>query len=76
MDPVGRKTIQDGNFEKIEAVIESAEDNGSRTFNQDLFQLVKKGLINKEDALNHSPSPRQLEMNLRGIFLSSGAIID
>lgn len=76
LDPVGRKTIQEGNFEKIEAVIESSEDNGSKTFNQDLFQLVKKGLINKEDALMHSPNPRQLEMNLRGIFLSSGAIID
>ena len=43
LDALGRKTIQDGKFEKIEAVIEASEDNGSKTFNQDLFRLVKGG---------------------------------
>ena len=75
LDALGRKTIQDGHFEKIEAVIEASEDNGSKTFNQDLFRLVKAGLISKEDAINNSPNPRQLEMNLKGIFLSSGGIV-
>ena len=75
LDPVGRKTIREGNFDKIEAVVEAAEDNGSRTFNQDFYRLLKAGLISKEDALNHSSNPRQLEMNLKGIFLSSGAIV-
>ena len=76
LDALGRKTIQDGNFEKIEAVIEASEDNGSKTFNQDLFRLVKGGLISKADAIDNSPNPRQLEMNLKGIFLSSGGIIN
>ena len=76
LDALGRKTIQDGKFEKIEAVIEASEDNGSKTFNQDLFRLVKGGLISKADAIDHSPNPRQLEMNLKGIFLSSGGIIN
>lgn len=75
LDALGRKTIQDGHFEKIEAVIEASEDNGSKTFNQDLFRLVKGGLISKDDAINNSPNPRQLEMNLKGIFLSSGGIV-
>ena len=76
LDALGRKTIQDGKFEKIEAVIEASEDNGSKTFNQDLFRLVKAGVISKDDAIDHSPNPRQLEMNLKGIFLSSGGIIN
>ncbi|MDB2682432.1 PilT/PilU family type 4a pilus ATPase [Opitutales bacterium] len=76
LDALGRKTIQNGIFEKIEAIIEATVENGSKTFNQDLFQLVKKGLIAKADALNHSPNPRQLEMNLKGIFLSGGAIVN
>lgn len=75
LDSLARKTIAEGNFEKIEAVIEANEDNGSKSFNQDLYRLVKAGKISKEDALNSSPNPRQLEMNLKGIFLSSGGIV-
>lgn len=75
LDSLARKTIMEGDFEKIEAVIEANEDNGSKTFNQDLFRLVKAGKVSKEDALANSPNPRQLEMNLKGIFLSSGGIV-
>lgn len=75
VDALGRKTIIDGDFQKIEAVLEASEGIGSKTFNQDLFHLVKAGKITKEDALNSSPNPRQLEMNLKGIFLSSGGIV-
>ena len=76
LDGLARKTIMEGDFEKIESVIEANEDNGSKTFNQDLFRLVKVGKITKEDAMNSSPNPRQLEMNLKGIFLSSGGIVN
>lgn len=75
LDSLARKTIMEGNFEKIEAVIEANEDNGSKTFNQDLYRLVKDGKVSKDDALKFSPNPRQLEMNLKGIFLSSGGIV-
>ncbi len=75
LDSLARKTIMEGKFEKIEAVIEANEDNGSKTFNQDLFRLVKDGNVSKDDALRFSPNPRQLEMNLKGIFLSSGGIV-
>lgn len=75
VDALARKTITEGIFEKIEAVIEANEDNGSKTFNQDLFRLVKEGKVSRQDALKFSPNPRQLEMNLKGIFLSSGGIV-
>lgn len=75
IDALARKTIQDGRFEKIEAVIEAGEDNGSKTFNQDLYRLVKNGQVSKADVIKASPNPRQLEMNLKGIFLSTGGIV-
>jgi len=75
LDSLARKTIMEGDFQKIEAVIEAGEDNGSKTFNQDLFRLVKEGKVTREDALSNSPNPRQLEMNLKGIFLSTGGIV-
>lgn len=76
LDSLARKTIIDGQFEKLEAVIEAGEDNGSKTFNQDLYRLVKEGKVTKENAIASSPNPRQLEMNLKGIFLSSGGIVN
>lgn len=75
VDSLAAKTIMDGNFEKLEAVVEANDDNGSKTFNQDLYRLVKDGKITKESALANSPNPRQLEMNLKGIFLSTGGIV-
>jgi twitching motility protein PilT len=75
LDSLARKTIIEGDFDKIEAVIEANEDNGSKTFNQDLYRLVKDGKVTKENALSNSPNPSQLEMNLKGIFLSSGGIV-
>ena len=69
-------TAMEGDFEKLEAVIEANEDNGSKTFNQDLYRLVKAGKITKESAMANSPNSRQLEMNLKGIFLSSGGIVN
>ncbi|MGB0416505.1 MAG: type IV pilus twitching motility protein PilT [Coraliomargarita sp.] len=75
VDALARKTIQEGKFEKIEAVIEAGEDNGSKTFNQDLYRLVKNGEVSRADAIKASPNPRQLEMNLKGIFLSTGGIV-
>ena len=75
-DSLARKMIVEGDFEKLEAVIEANEDNGSKTFNQDLYRLVNEGKVAKKDALENSPNPKKLEMNLKGIFLSSGGIIN
>jgi len=75
VDGLARSVIGDGAFEKIPAVIEAGKESGSRTFNQDLFRLVKAGRITKKVALENSPNPKALEMNLKGIFLSSGGLV-
>jgi Tfp pilus assembly ATPase PilU len=45
------------------------------SFNQCLLKLAKNGDITEETALKFSDTPQQLQMNLKGIFLSSGGII-
>ena len=75
VDTLARTIIQDGRFEKIPAVIEAGKDTGSRSFNQDLYRLIKEGKISKQIGLAASPNPKALEMNLKGIFLSEGGIV-
>jgi len=74
-DPSVRKILQEGEFQKLYSALEAGKDSGSRTFNGDLFRLYKEGRISKEDALLFSPNAKQLEMNLKGIFLSSGGLV-
>jgi twitching motility protein PilT len=75
VDALGRKVIEDGQYEKIEQVIEAGTDNGSKTFNKDIYRLIRSGLISKQDGLKVSPNRKALEMNLKGIFLSQGGIV-
>lgn len=70
-----RKLIEVGSFEKLYSGIEAGKESGSQSFNGDLYRLVKAGAISRESALAFSPNPKQLEMNLKGIFLSSGGLV-
>ncbi|MGJ3243477.1 MAG: type IV pilus twitching motility protein PilT [Opitutales bacterium] len=75
VESLARQVIEDGDYQKINQVIESSGDAGSKSFNKDLYRLVKAGKISKADAMAFSPNPKQLEMNLKGIFLSQGGIV-
>ncbi|HZP58910.1 MAG TPA: PilT/PilU family type 4a pilus ATPase [Opitutaceae bacterium] len=70
-DPVVRNLILEGQFEKIQGLLESGLDSGNMSFNQDLYRLIKAGKISKTDGLKFSPNPQALEMNLKGIFLKT-----
>lgn len=69
-DSVVRSTIKDGKFDKVSTLLDVSPESGSKSFNKDLFRLIKEGLISKGDGLRASPNPQALEMNLKGIFLS------
>ncbi len=43
-----------------------------QTFNMGLVDLVQKGLVEEEDALNASDNQEELRMNLQGIYVSTG----
>lgn len=75
VDALARRVIEEGTFEKIPSVVEAGKEVGSKTFNQDLYRLIKAGRISKQDGLAYSPNAKALEMNLKGIFLSTGGIV-
>lgn len=75
VEQLGRTVIADGEYSKIPQVIEASEGDGSKSFNKDLFRLIKEGKISKDDGMANSPNPKALEMNLKGIFLSTGNIV-
>ena len=54
-----------------DTAIASGKEEGMQSFNMSLFDLIKRELISREDALDFSDNPEELEMNLNGIFLSS-----
>jgi len=70
-DPVIKTLILEGQFEKVQGLLESGTDSHSFSFNRDLYRLVKAGTVSKAEALRFSPNPQALEMNLKGIFFKT-----
>jgi twitching motility protein PilT len=75
VDPLSRRKLADGEFEKVPELVEAGGDFGSRAMNQDLLQMVRSGLVAKSEAMTHSPNPKGLEMNLKGISFQSSRIV-
>lgn len=70
-DTTVRNLILEGQNDKIQQLLESGGDQGSKSFNKDLYRLIKEGKISKADGLRFSPNPPALEMNLKGIFFKT-----
>jgi twitching motility protein PilT len=71
VNPAVRKLIREGEDEKIADVIRGSKTEGMQDMNQSLIQLVQKRLITEPIALEYSPNPESLAMNLKGIYLGS-----
>ena len=69
-----KKLILEGDTTKIPAAIQSSRSEGMQTFNQALVDLVKGGKVEEADALQFSPKPDELKMNLKGIFSGTSAM--
>lgn len=70
-DAVVKNLILEGQFDKLQGILEGSGDSASFSFNKDLYRLIKAGKISKADGLRFSPNPQALEMNLKGIFFKS-----
>jgi len=70
--PTVKKLIEENRLDKLSAAIETGGDDGSLSFNQSLFQLVKDGKVTQKEALAKATNPQGLEMNFKGIFLDEG----
>jgi twitching motility protein PilT len=74
VNPLIKKLIYENEDKKIPDVIRASRQEGMQDFNQSLCDLVKRGLVAEQHALEASPNPEQLAMNLKGIQFSAGAI--
>jgi twitching motility protein PilT len=70
-DATVKNLILEGQFEKLQGILEGSADSNSFSFNKDIYRLIKAGKISKADGLRFSPNPQALEMNLKGIFIKS-----
>lgn len=70
-DAVVKNLILEGQFEKIQGILEGSADSNSFSFNKDLYRLIKAGKISKAEGLRYSPNPQALDMNLKGIFIKT-----
>lgn len=70
-NPLVRKMIHENDDRKLPDAIRAGRQEGMQDFNQSFCDLVKRGLITEQSAMESSPNPDQLAMNLKGIMLGS-----
>jgi twitching motility protein PilT len=64
-----QKVIMNGEDKKLADLIRASKEEGMQDLNMSLIDLINKGLVTKKIALQYSPNPEQLKMNMQGIFL-------
>jgi twitching motility protein PilT len=68
-NPTAQKLIATGEDKKLADLIRSSREEGMQDLNMSLVDLINAGLVSKKVALQYSPNPEQLKMNLQGIYL-------
>lgn len=69
--PAVRKLIKENRVAQIPLAIAQGREAGMQTFNDSLYDLLKRGLIGMDAAIDASDNPDELSMMLQGIRLSS-----
>jgi twitching motility protein PilT len=64
-----QKLIQNGEDKKLADLIRASKEEGMQDFNLSMVDLINAGLVSRKTAIQHSPNPEQLKMNLQGIYL-------
>jgi len=64
-----QKLIMNSEDKKLGDLIRASKEEGMQDFNMSLVDLINQGMVSKKVALQHSPNPEQLKLNLQGIFL-------
>jgi twitching motility protein PilT len=75
VNPTIRDLIQKGEDKKLPDAIRIGYLEGMVDFNENLRQLVERGDITRETALEVSPNPDQLKMVLKGIKVATPGIL-
>ena len=64
-----QKLLMNAEDKKLADLIRASKEEGMQDFNMSLIDLINRGLITKKVALQYSPNPEQLKMNMQGIYL-------
>ena len=67
VNPSIKKLIHDSEDSKIIDVVRGSVREGMQDFSQSLMQLYKSKWISLQSALENSPNPDQMKMQLKGI---------
>ena len=70
-NPTVRKLIHENEDRKLSDAIRAGRQEGMQDFNQSFCELVRRGMVSEQVALENSPNAEQLAMNLKGITLGS-----
>lgn len=72
--PTIKSLIAEGKISSIRQFIaEGHSQYGMQTFDQSLIELVRKGLITRESALEEATSPSEVDLGLKGISSSKAS---
>jgi twitching motility protein PilT len=66
-----QKLIMNAEDKKLADLIRGCKEEGMQDFNMSLVDLINLGLVSKKNALQYSPNPEQLMMNVLGFYLGS-----
>jgi twitching motility protein PilT len=69
--PAVRKLIKENRISQLEVAIQQGREEGMQSFNDSLYDFIRRGLITLEVGLDISDNPEELQMLLQGIRLSS-----
>src|SRR5262249_11045211 len=75
VNPIVRKLISEAEDNKIIDAIRMSFQEGMGDFTENLRQLVERGDITKQAALEGAPNPEQFKMALKGIKMSTPGIL-
>ena len=73
--PIVKKLMSEGEDNKLIDAIRMSYQEGMVDFTENLRQLVERGDIDKQTALEVAPSPEQLKMAFKGIKMSTPGIL-
>jgi twitching motility protein PilT len=75
VNPIVKKLIQEGEDSKLLDAIRMCYQEGMVDFNENLRQLVERGDIDKQTAIEVSTNPEQFKMLLKGVKMSTPGIL-
>ncbi|HJT76998.1 MAG TPA: PilT/PilU family type 4a pilus ATPase [Gemmataceae bacterium] len=75
INPIVRKLISEGEDNKLPDAIKICYNEGMVDFTENLRQLVDRGDVDKQTALEFAPDPEKLKMAFKGIKVAAPGIL-